>query len=478
MARQGAAHLLHGRVRLQSRRKLPRGGCDASLWRAIRGRQCRAWAAHLRGWRRSAARQAARGLHLLAKRAAGRGAVISRLAEAGLWHVLGAAQGNSTWALRRSLAACRRGDDPAVAGRQQALRRMEAETLLRLREYKAAFCVFTELAKLPVPWEDLLVSPFHLHHDAVLVTRLVRLGRLDAVLGGAMASSLRRVAEGLAGEEARGRDGGAASTLWWVRMGDLAQCASDLLRSANFAQLGDLCPYPVPRLAAWEDACPLASDVDWARVDGEFSDQGLIVLDGFFNDAALEELWSYVLEAPCFKSLRPGYLGAFPADGCTHPLLRCAAEALERRLLQALAGKPLARWWLFKYTAASPAGVGLHADDAAVNVNIWLTPDSARRQGGGLDVHRRSPKPGTTARDFNCVPEQGGATSTGRDEVDHVPFRRNRAVIFVSDRFHRSEPFDFPDPDEAPRANLTLLFGDRVDAQSDPQRVPCTMSKS
>ena len=26
--------------------------------------------------------------------------------------------------------------------------------------------------------------------------------------------------------------------------------------------------------------------------------------------------WTYALEAPCFRSLRPGYLGAFPADGC------------------------------------------------------------------------------------------------------------------------------------------------------------------
>ena len=41
--------------------------------------------------------------------------------------------------------------------------------------------------------------------------------------------------------------------------------------------------------------------------------------------------------------------------------------------------------------------------------------------------------------------------------------RRNRAVIFVSDRYHASEPFDFPDSDEAPRVNLTLLFGDRAD---------------
>merc|ERR1711972_552222 len=49
--------------------------------------------------------------------------------------------------------------------------------------------------------------------------------------------------------------------------------------------------------------------------------------------------------------------------------------------------------------------------------------------------------------------------------VKHVEYKRNRAVIFVSDLFHVSEPFDFPDEVEGPRVNLTLLFGDRASSR-------------
>jgi len=51
----------------------------------------------------------------------------------------------------------------------------------------------------------------------------------------------------------------------------------------------------------------------------------------------------------------------------------------------------------------------------------------------------------TTER-HGAGPAEGLANAPGRGGVvDHVPYRRNRAVIFVSDRYHASEPFDFPD---------------------------------
>merc|ERR1711988_1297382 len=59
--------------------------------------------------------------------------------------------------------------------------------------------------------------------------------------------------------------------------------------------------------------------------------------------------------------------------------------------------------------------------------------------------------------------------------VQHVEYRQNRAAVFVSDLFHVSEPFDFPDSVEAPRVNLTLLFGDRTAARKG---LPCQNSDS
>mmetsp|Transcript_72979 Transcript_72979/g.171179 ORF Transcript_72979/g.171179 Transcript_72979/m.171179 type:complete len:239 (+) Transcript_72979:1-717(+) len=213
--------------------------------------------------------------------------------------------------------------------------------------------------------------------------------------------------------------------LWWARVTDLPIEVQMSLRSGLYDRLECVCPTPRQE-RLWED------------------------------------------KATCFRSLRPGYLGAFPWDGCVHPLLRCVAERLEDRLPRILHRRPLARWWLFKYLDPGSSGIGVHADEAAVNFNIWLTPTNACRGGGGLEIYRNVPGRGTWTADFNSVRSDAGQEEAFRAAmksggVDYVAYRQNRACVFVSDRFHASEPFEFPA--ENPRVNLTLLFGDRHEVQ-------------
>ncbi|CAE8594819.1 unnamed protein product, partial [Polarella glacialis] len=341
---------------------------------------------------------------------------------------------------------------------------MEAESLLRLGQYRDAFEAFGSLAVFSAESAEAserLVAPFRLRHDALLVDRLVRLGRLEVGVGRSAASSLRQVLSSLLGQ--------CEELVWWAKAGGLDAATAGHLASGFYDRLPSLCPYPGERLQEWDERDPLSCGEHWEKSQTAFLSSGLIVVDDFFTEAALSELWNFACEAPCFRSLRPGYLGAFPADGCVHPMLRCCARALERRLPKVLHGRPLARWWLFKYTSCGSHGVGLHADDAAVNVNVWLTPDAARRAGGGLEVFRRAPPSGACANEFNRVLGSPGADLAARNflsalgGVDHIPYKQNRACIFVSDRFHASERFDFADADETPRVNLTLLFGDRAD---------------
>ena len=47
--------------------------------------------------------------------------------------------------------------------------------------------------------------------------------------------------------------------------------------------------------------------------------------------------------------------------------------------------------------------------------------------------------------------------------VQRVPYRRNRAVIFNSDLFHRTDDLDFAPGYENRRINVTMLFGERRD---------------
>ena len=52
----------------------------------------------------------------------------------------------------------------------------------------------------------------------------------------------------------------------------------------------------------------------------------------------------------------------------------------------------LALWWLFKYDETSnPHGIGIHADPAAVNLNLWLADDACCLEGGGLAIYSHVP---------------------------------------------------------------------------------------
>lgn len=239
------------------------------------------------------------------------------------------------------------------------------------------------------------------------------------------------------------------------------------MRAGSFDEIWRLCPYPEARSNTCAGTA-LNQAVDWASAEAEYLRTGVMVIDDFLSPEVLEELWAYTLEGPTFRTVRNGFLGAFPGDGFGHPLVAALARELEARWPRVLGAHPLGLYWIFKYTDAGPRGIGIHADAAAVNVNIWLTPDVGRRSGGGLDIFTSVPPTEASVQDFNeeFKTREDEAAFRRKLEADgeviQVDYRRNRAAIFVSDLFHVSQPFDFPDADNLPRANLTLLFGDRA----------------
>jgi hypothetical protein len=48
-----------------------------------------------------------------------------------------------------------------------------------------------------------------------------------------------------------------------------------------------------------------------------------------------------------------------------------------------------------------------------------------------------------------------------KNGVNSIDYKCNRAVIFISDQYHTSQPFEFKEGYENQRVNLTFLFGDR-----------------
>ncbi|RLV70935.1 Translation elongation factor P [Streptomyces sp. CBMAI 2042] len=188
---------------------------------------------------------------------------------------------------------------------------------------------------------------------------------------------------------------------------------------------------------------------------------GVVSVDDFLTEEALEELYRFCLESTVWFGNRyaHGRLGALMQDGFSCPLLMQIAEELRDALPRLIGDRyPLRQMWGFKCGPEVPADVTTHADFAAVNVNFWITPDDANtdERSGGLVVH-----------DVDAPLSWGFDTYNGRQDLIRpflrrrrarsmtIPYRQNRAVIFDSDLFHASDEVRFRPGYENLRINVT-----------------------
>lgn len=207
--------------------------------------------------------------------------------------------------------------------------------------------------------------------------------------------------------------------------------------------------------------------VDWAVAERRYADSGagILVIDDLLSAGALAELRRLCLESTIWFDDRHlgGYLGAMLRDGFAAPLLLRIASELSRRMPSIFRDHPLAQMWAYKYDSRLE-GTALHADSAAVNVNFWITPDEANLtegRGGLVVFDQRAPAEWEFVKYNNDQPaiRQFLAESGAKSVV--VPYRCNRAVIFHSDLFHRTDDLTFKDDYASRRINITMLFGGR-----------------
>jgi tetratricopeptide (TPR) repeat protein len=194
------------------------------------------------------------------------------------------------------------------------------------------------------------------------------------------------------------------------------------------------------------------------------SDPGLVVIDDLLTPQALEALRRYCRGSLVWHSAyNQGYLGAFPESGFAAPLLAQIAEELSATFQDIFADHPLRYHWGFKYDSTLE-GIGIHADEAAVNVNFWITPDEGNLdpQGGGLVVWDKEAPLDWDFAKFNADEKASYAflDQTGARPIT-VPYRANRAVIFDSNLFHKTDKITFAEGYENRRINITMLYGRR-----------------
>jgi len=193
-------------------------------------------------------------------------------------------------------------------------------------------------------------------------------------------------------------------------------------------------------------------------------DPKIVVIDDLLTPEALEGLRRYCRGSDIWHTAyAQGYLGAFPESGFAAPLLAQVAEELSTTFSTIFAAHPLRYHWAFKYDSKLD-GIGIHADEAAVNVNFWITPDTANcdPQGGGLVIWDKAAPLEWDFAKFNA--DERAAydflARTGASAVT-VPYRANRAVIFDSNLFHKTDRISFAQGYENRRINITMLYGRR-----------------
>lgn len=293
-----------------------------------------------------------------------------------------------------------------------------------------------------------MTSRSKLLHDIEQLEYLMERGIL-ARNHGAIVDAYRDALEALAGAFERGHMAAFPPEL-------LARVAPAYNRLVNFYEAQALAgPAVNPAL-------------DRASIEASYfrNGPGIVYVDNLLTLQALHELRRFCLESTVWFDYRysDGYLGAYVEDGFICPLLAQIAAELPRALPGIFGANAITHLWGYKYDS-SLSGINIHGDFAAVNVNFWITPDEANLEpgSGGLVVwDKEAPADwdfDTYNKDVGKI--QGFLDASGAKAVT-VPHRQNRAMIFNSDLFHKTDTLRFRPGYQNRRINITMLYGHRT----------------
>jgi Flp pilus assembly protein TadD len=248
---------------------------------------------------------------------------------------------------------------------------------------------------------------------------------------------------------------------------EIAKQISDQVVTLSDAQIGVLGEdynTPIHLRAAPEVAERAVHErTDRAALTAQFEEHGAISVDDLLTPQALDSLRRFLLESTIWHDFShiDGFVASYLEDGLACPLLLQITDELRRAFPDILGQHPLSQAWAFKGLKAQ-AAVDVHADDAAVSINLWLTPTAANLEPrrGGLVVCRAPPPDDWQIRDYDEDQERI-VTFLEQRAGDSlvVPYRQNRAVLFRSRLFHHSDRPKFASNYENNRINLTLLYG-------------------
>jgi len=235
------------------------------------------------------------------------------------------------------------------------------------------------------------------------------------------------------------------------------------LSDAQIEVLGEDYNTPIHLRAAPEVAGRAVNErADGAALVAQFEQHGAIFVDDLLTPQALGLLRRFLLESTIWHDFShiEGFVASYLEDGLACPLVLQIADELRHVFPDILGPHSLSQGWAFKGLQAQ-AAVDVHADDAAISVNFWVTSTEANLNPGrgGLVVCRAPPPDDWEIKDYDTDRERIVTFLEQKAEDSLVvSYRQNRAVLFRSRLFHGSDRPEFALGYENHRINLTLLY--------------------
>jgi hypothetical protein len=190
---------------------------------------------------------------------------------------------------------------------------------------------------------------------------------------------------------------------------------------------------------------------------------GVVWFDDLLTPDALSALRRYLLGSTIWFDFSHigGFLATYLEDGLACPLILQIADEFRRAFPDLLGDYPLSQAWAFKGLKGD-LPIDIHADDAAISLNFWVTPDEANLspERGGLRVYGTPPPKGWKIADYDAdAPLIRDFLAAHEADKVTIPYCGNRAVLFDSRLFHGSDAPNFAPGYANHRINITMLFG-------------------
>jgi len=217
---------------------------------------------------------------------------------------------------------------------------------------------------------------------------------------------------------------------------------------------------------------PLNPALDIDKAIADYGSNKIAVLDTVLKSAVMTELRAVLMESTIFHDLKRTYVGSYWNQGLSHPLFLHIAAAIQT-YIPFITPYHLEFFWAYNYDntmehhgdAKHNSNIGMHADQAVINYNMWCTPKDSIESGEvGLTVFPKAPPVDGTWKfsDYNHAQHETQLKIkeflSGIEPVV-VNYDYNRAVVFDSAFFHKSGSNRMKPGYAHRRINLTYLWG-------------------